>query len=126
MDGLTSQTRPAVRWPATSRSRCRWLRAHAQLPGGVADLRWRYTTDPQYQGRGVYVDAVRAWASDATLLFDGTRPGGAAVAVSGHSTQTSSAGQARPVVAGAACQVAWSRTRTTRWLPSTRTSDVAR
>ncbi|HEX6446079.1 MAG TPA: serine hydrolase [Streptosporangiales bacterium] len=53
----------------------RWLGADAQLPGGVTDVRWKYTTDTLYEGRGVYVDGVRAWTSDGTLLFDESRNG---------------------------------------------------
>lgn len=53
----------------------RWLRADANLPGGVTNLRWRYTTDPLYEGRGVYVDGVRAWDSSGNLLFDESRGG---------------------------------------------------
>lgn len=56
----------------------RWLSASAQLPGGVTNLRWQYTSDPLYQGRGVYVDAVRAWSADGTLLFSDARPDDAA------------------------------------------------
>jgi Immune inhibitor A-like, MAM domain len=55
-----------------------WLSASAQLPGGVTDVRWRYTTDPLYEGRGVYVDAVRAFDSDG-LIFDSERPADAAL-----------------------------------------------
>lgn len=56
----------------------RWASADAVLPGGVTDLRWRYTTDPLYEGRGVYVDGVRAWSADGTLLFSEARPDDAA------------------------------------------------
>jgi CubicO group peptidase (beta-lactamase class C family) len=56
----------------------RWLSADASLPGGVTNLRWRYVTDSLYEGRGVYVDGVRAWDADGHLLFDATRPGDAA------------------------------------------------
>jgi CubicO group peptidase (beta-lactamase class C family) len=55
-----------------------WLSASAQLPGGVTDIRWRYTTDPLYEGRGVYVDAVRAFDSDG-LIFDSERRADAAL-----------------------------------------------
>lgn len=53
----------------------RWLRADAELPGGVTGLRWTYTTDTLYEGRGVYVDGVRAWSSNGHLLFDESRHG---------------------------------------------------
>jgi hypothetical protein len=55
-----------------------WLHASAQLPGGITDLRWRYSTDPLYEGRGVYVDAVRVSGRDG-LLFNGERPADAAL-----------------------------------------------
>jgi hypothetical protein len=49
-----------------------WLRASADIPPGTTDLRWSYSTDPLYEGRGVYVDAVRASAGNR-LLFDSKR-----------------------------------------------------
>jgi CubicO group peptidase (beta-lactamase class C family) len=55
-----------------------WLRASAQLPGGTTDVRWRYSTDSLYEGRGVYVDAVRVTAGHG-LLFDDRRPRDAAL-----------------------------------------------
>jgi CubicO group peptidase (beta-lactamase class C family) len=55
-----------------------WLRASAQLAAGITELRWRYTTDALYEGRGVYVDAVRL-AGPQGLLFDGERPADAAL-----------------------------------------------
>ncbi|MFS2281798.1 serine hydrolase [Microbacterium sp. OR21] len=36
-----------------------WGRAEAAVPAGTDVLRWRYTTDANTQGRGVYVDGVR-------------------------------------------------------------------
>ena len=56
-----------------------WIKAEAQLPGGVTHVRWRYTSDALYQGRGVYVDGVRAWDSDGNLIFNGHRPSDAAL-----------------------------------------------
>ncbi|MGW7354520.1 serine hydrolase [Streptomyces sp. NPDC054784] len=44
----------------------RWARASAPLPAGVTSVRWRYTTDGEQQGRGVYVTGVR--------VLDGRRP----------------------------------------------------
>jgi CubicO group peptidase (beta-lactamase class C family) len=41
--------------------------------GGVL-LRWRYATDGLYQGRGVYVDAVRV-TGPTGVVFDDSRPG---------------------------------------------------
>ncbi len=56
----------------------RWLKATATLPAGTAYVRFRYTTDPLYQGRGVYVDGVRAWDATGHLVFDGERKPNAA------------------------------------------------
>jgi hypothetical protein len=42
-------------------------------------LRWRYNTDKQYRGRGVYVDGIQVLSGD-TLLFDGERQGARLVA----------------------------------------------
>jgi CubicO group peptidase (beta-lactamase class C family) len=55
-----------------------WLSASAGLAAGTTDLRWRYTTDSLYQGRGVYVDAIRVLGPHGTL-FDDRRPGDAAL-----------------------------------------------
>ena len=51
----------------------RWARATATLPPGTKQVRWRYTTDPLNEGRGVYVDGVRAWDASGRLVFDGER-----------------------------------------------------
>jgi CubicO group peptidase (beta-lactamase class C family) len=52
-----------------------WHRITTQLPeGDDVRVRWRYTTDNLYQGRGVYVDAVRVDGhrlSDADFTTDG-------------------------------------------------------
>jgi CubicO group peptidase (beta-lactamase class C family) len=48
----------------------RWVDARASLPPGDQLLRWRYTTDPLYAGRGVYVDGVRVVSGD-TVVLDG-------------------------------------------------------
>ncbi|MCQ4041206.1 serine hydrolase [Streptantibioticus rubrisoli] len=55
-----------------------WWRAAAQLPAkhGMLRLRWRYTTDPSYTGRGVNVCGVRV-SDDHGVLFDGDRDPGA-------------------------------------------------
>ncbi len=55
-----------------------WLRAAAVVPGGTTALRWRYTTDPLYEGRGVYLDAVRVTGPHGPL-FDDDRPRDAAL-----------------------------------------------
>ncbi|WP_051265472.1 serine hydrolase [Nakamurella lactea] len=56
-----------------------WLRAQADLSSltGAVQLRWRYTTDNLYHGRGVYVDAVSIRAGH-TVVFNDRRPGDAA------------------------------------------------
>ncbi|MFJ4468279.1 serine hydrolase [Streptomyces sp. NPDC089424] len=55
-----------------------WHRLTAPLPAaGQLTLRWRYTTDQLYVGRGAYVDGLRVEAP-GTVLFDETRPRDAA------------------------------------------------
>ncbi|BCM72363.1 MULTISPECIES: serine hydrolase domain-containing protein [Streptomyces] len=55
-----------------------WHRVTAALPAAPRlALRWRYTTDRLYVGRGAYVDALRVEAGGAAL-FDGARPADAA------------------------------------------------
>lgn len=44
------------------------------LPGPVARLRWRYTTDRRYVGRGVYVDGLRLFDGTGRPVFDEARP----------------------------------------------------
>jgi CubicO group peptidase (beta-lactamase class C family) len=56
----------------------RWAKAGAALPAGTAWVRWRYTTDPTLQGRGVYVDGVRAYDEAGHVVFNGERPDDAA------------------------------------------------
>lgn len=48
-------------------------------PPNTLRLRWRYTTDKQYRGRGVYVDGIKVLTRDA-VLFDGERHGSRFVA----------------------------------------------
>lgn len=46
-----------------------WWRVTAEIPAtSQVTLRWRYTTDPLYTGRGVYVDGVRVTSSNASLV----------------------------------------------------------
>ncbi|MEU0742811.1 serine hydrolase [Streptomyces sp. NPDC006134] len=55
-----------------------WHRVAAGLPAARRlTLRWRYTTDRLYVGRGAYVDGLRVRAADG-VLFDGARPADAA------------------------------------------------
>jgi len=57
-----------------------WLAADAQLPDGTTHVRWAYQTqpdttlaEPDYHGRGIYVDGVRI--TDRTgVLWNGERP----------------------------------------------------
>lgn len=49
-----------------------WHQVSADVPGGDQTLRWRYTSDPLYQGRGVYVDGVKL-TDGRKVLFDGER-----------------------------------------------------
>ncbi|OEV27252.1 hypothetical protein AN219_23400 [Streptomyces nanshensis] len=44
----------------------RWLHAGGELPAGVTAVRWRYVTDEEQQGRGIYLDDIR--------VLSGTRP----------------------------------------------------
>ncbi|MFD7918780.1 serine hydrolase [Streptomyces sp. NPDC059740] len=56
-----------------------WQEVSADLTAwaaGPVRLRWRYTTDPLYVGRGVYVDRLRVEDGRHTL-FDDRRPGDA-------------------------------------------------
>lgn len=54
-----------------------WVQAAADLPNGTTDVRWRYSTDPLYEGRGVFVDGVRVQGTQG-VLFNGSRPQDAA------------------------------------------------
>ncbi|HEU4948124.1 MAG TPA: serine hydrolase [Kribbella sp.] len=45
-----------------------WQQASADLAAGDQLLRWRYTSDPLYTGRGVYVDGVRIMSGHRVLL----------------------------------------------------------
>ncbi len=49
-----------------------WHQVSADVAGGDQTLRWRYTSDPLYQGRGVYVDGVKL-TDGRKVLFDGER-----------------------------------------------------
>jgi CubicO group peptidase (beta-lactamase class C family) len=49
-----------------------WHQVSADLGAGDQTVRWRYTSDPLYQGRGVYVDGVKISSGDQ-VLFDGER-----------------------------------------------------
>ncbi|MDN3242453.1 serine hydrolase domain-containing protein [Glycomyces tritici] len=59
-----------------------WIDAAAVLPEGTSRVRWRYTSDPNYQGRGVYVEKVKVregralLCEDADLEPDGWEPVG--------------------------------------------------
>ncbi|WP_309058565.1 serine hydrolase [Streptomyces sp.] len=52
-----------------------WHGLTAALPAAPGlTLRWRYTTDRLYVGRGAYVDAVRVETAAGGVLFDEARP----------------------------------------------------
>ncbi|MFC9389100.1 serine hydrolase [Streptomyces venezuelae] len=51
-----------------------WHTVSAALPGPAARLRWRYTTDRRYVGRGVYVDGLRLFDGTGRPVFDEARP----------------------------------------------------
>jgi CubicO group peptidase (beta-lactamase class C family) len=51
-----------------------WLQASAGLAGKTTNVRWRYTTGPAPQGRGVYVDAVRVTGPQGVLFDDRRKP----------------------------------------------------
>ncbi|MGW6419211.1 serine hydrolase [Streptomyces sp. NPDC055055] len=52
----------------------RWHAVSAPLPGTHPLLRWRYTTDRRYVGRGVYVDGLRLLDAAGRPVFDEARP----------------------------------------------------
>ncbi|MFI6346059.1 serine hydrolase [Streptomyces sp. NPDC050560] len=52
------------------------VRAEVQGAGDGLRLRWKYTTDPVYEGRGVDLAGLRV-TSGSTVLLDGDRPGAA-------------------------------------------------
>ena len=69
----------------------KWGKASVDLAGLTGDvaLRWRYTSDTLYQGRGVYVDGIRV-TSQGRTVFDDSRPRDAdAVQPAGWSAATS-------------------------------------
>ncbi|MFJ5137827.1 serine hydrolase [Streptomyces sp. NPDC088707] len=63
-----------------------WHTVSAALPGTDALLRWRYTTDQRYVGRGVYVDGLRLYDGAGRPVFDEARPAdGARIEANGWS-----------------------------------------
>lgn len=66
--GTTTENEGTVAGSGTRR----WTTAQADLEPGTQLLRWRYTTDPAYLGRGVYVDGIKV-AGPGGLLLDGER-----------------------------------------------------
>ncbi|GAB3819030.1 serine hydrolase domain-containing protein [Tessaracoccus terricola] len=51
-----------------------WGRADARVPEGSQLVRWRYTTDSNTQGRGVFVDAVKVRDGRRVVLNGESRP----------------------------------------------------
>ena len=66
--GTVSQTDGSIAISGTRH----WLQARADLAAGPQQLRWRYTTDASYVGRGVFVDGVRV-AGHLGVVLDGER-----------------------------------------------------
>ncbi|WP_395358857.1 serine hydrolase [Streptomyces sp. YH02] len=63
-----------------------WHTVSAPLPGTDTLLRWRYTTDQRYVGRGVYVDGLRLFDGAGRPVFDEARPAdGARIEANGWS-----------------------------------------
>ncbi|MFB7608255.1 serine hydrolase [Streptomyces gardneri] len=61
-----------------------WHTVSAPLTTVDARLRWRYTTDQRYVGRGVYVDGLRLLDGTGLPVFDEARPAdGARIEVNG-------------------------------------------
>ncbi|GEB54499.1 serine hydrolase domain-containing protein [Streptomyces gardneri] len=61
-----------------------WHTVSAPLTTADARLRWRYTTDQRYVGRGVYVDGLRLLDGTGLPVFDEARPAdGARIEVNG-------------------------------------------
>lgn len=65
-----------------------WLAGSAALPAGTTSVRFSYQTDKEDQGRGVYVDGIRAHGAGG-LLFDGESHADAARIVADGWTVTS-------------------------------------
>jgi CubicO group peptidase (beta-lactamase class C family) len=68
----------------------RWLSVSADLPGGAGPVlvRWHYSTDNLYHGRGVYLDGISVHDRDG-LAFDERRPSdAAAIAAVGFAPST--------------------------------------
>ncbi|HEV2782470.1 MAG TPA: serine hydrolase domain-containing protein [Actinophytocola sp.] len=52
-----------------------WWTVHAEVPQAAEiTLRWRFTTDSRYTGRGVYLDAIRVTDGDRPLLNGEKQP----------------------------------------------------
>jgi CubicO group peptidase (beta-lactamase class C family) len=66
--GTVSQTDGSIAISGTRH----WLQARTDLAAGPQQLRWRYTTDANYVGRGVYVDGVRV-SGHLGVVLDGER-----------------------------------------------------
>ncbi|MGW3590607.1 serine hydrolase [Streptomyces fungicidicus] len=78
------QPEPHPAGTATGWSGRVWHEVGAALPAAPAlALRWRYTTDRLYVGRGAYVDALRVGTPDGRLFDDGRRADAARVRAEG-------------------------------------------
>lgn len=58
LDLRTDDHRWRTEGPFSGYSGRQWIDAAAELPDGTTRVRWVYASDPLYQGRGVYVDAI--------------------------------------------------------------------
>lgn len=86
-DGVTWQTVPMVAHgpdapgaveALSGAGHRRWWQVRAELPApqsGELYLRWRYTSDSLYTGRGVYLDGIRVWSTGGVLLDGEREPG---------------------------------------------------
>jgi CubicO group peptidase (beta-lactamase class C family) len=77
LDLRTEDHRWRTEGPFSGYSGRQWIDAEGALPDGTRQIRWRYASDPAYQGRGVYVDKVKVkegralMCEDADLVPDG-------------------------------------------------------
>jgi CubicO group peptidase (beta-lactamase class C family) len=68
----------------------RWHRESVDLSAlsGDVQLRWRYSSDPLYQGRGVYVDGIHIGSGQHTVFDDSRRRDASTVQVDGWGPST--------------------------------------
>jgi hypothetical protein len=84
----TGSWQELARWSGWSGKR--WSRQSVPigtLTGEVA-IRWRYTSDALYQGRGVYVDGIRVTSQRRTVFDDSRRRDARSVQTAGWSASS--------------------------------------